>query len=445
MSGDDHLADRLGRVLGGTVTSVRRLSGGASRITSAVELVEPDGTGRALILQQRRGHGLTPGTDVAMEAALLRAARRLAVPVPGVVAAGRDDGLDEGWLVVDRLEGESIARRILRDEDYVDARARLVADLASALARIHAIPPDGVVGLPRADPLRRPLPFLDATGEVRPVLELAGRWLEANRPVPTGRTLVHGDYRMGNFLVDESGLRGVLDWELAHAGDPAEDIGWLTAPPWRFGGAGDVGGLGRLDEFLSEYSRAGGSVVDRATVRWWQVYATLKWAVICALQAAAHLSGAVRSVELAAIGRRVCESEWDLLGLMGVDRPGPPVESADGPAAPAPFGRPSIRELVEAVEGYLRDKVQPATEGAAGFDARVAANVLAVVVRELALGPEAEAAHRGRLGQLSMADDRELSASIRGGECDGRLDQVGAVLAGSVLDELRVANPAYLS
>jgi aminoglycoside phosphotransferase (APT) family kinase protein len=445
VSGDGHLVDRLGRALGGTVTSVRRLSGGASRVTSAVDLVAQDGAARPLILQQRRGDGLTPGTSVAMEAALLRAAHDRGVPVPDVVAAGEVDGLDAGWLVVERLEGETIARRILRDEAYSGARARLSTELAGALARIHTVLPDGVPDLPRADPLRRPLAFLDATGEVRPVLELAGRWLEANRPVPTGRTLVHGDYRMGNFLVDRSGLRGVLDWELAHAGDPAEDIGWLTAPPWRFGGTGDVGGIGPLDEFLDAYARAGGARVEGTTVRWWQVYATLKWAVICALQGAAHLSGAVRSVELAAIGRRVCESEWDLLGLMGVERPTPLGESTAEAVVPPPYGRPSARELVEAVEGYLRDKVQPEADGAAGFDARVAANVLAMVGRELSIGPAAEVAHRDRLARIGVADDAALAEAIRGGHLDGRLDELGAVLAGSVLDELRVANPGHLA
>ncbi len=448
MSVPDEVADRLGRSLGGTVTSVKRLSGGASRVTSAVDLVVPGGARRALVLQQRRGDGLTPGAGVAMETALLRAAASVGAPVPEVVAAGAADGLDDGWLVVERLEGETIARKLLRDEAYAGACRRLTADVAGALARIHTISVDGVPGLPGADPLRRPLEFLDGTGEVRPVLELAWRWLEADRPDPTGRTVVHGDYRMGNFLVDTTGLRGVLDWELAHAGDPAEDVGWLSAPAWRFGGRGEVGGFGRLDEFLADYAAAGGPMIDPATVRWWQVYATLKWAVICALQASVHLSGAVRSVELAAVGRRVCESEWDLLGLMGVRLP----EGREGtrirdvPTSPLPpFGRPSALELVEAVEGHLRDKVVPESESAARFDARVAANVLAMVARELTLGPGAAAAHGDRLAGLGFADDAVLAASIRAGGLDDRIPETGEVLAGSVVDQLLVANPGYLA
>ena len=196
----------------------------------------------------------------------------------------------------------------------------------------------------------------------------------------------------------------MLDWELAHAGDPAEDIGWLCAPAWRFGGPGEVGGFGRLDDLLDAYREAGGGTVTPARVHWWQVYATVKWAVICALQAATHLNGLTRSVELAAIGRRVCESEWDLFVLLGVTppaaRPGP--EPAVGPLPP--FGRPSAAELVEAVREYL-DGVTERGEGAAGFEARVARNALSVVERELRLGPALAGAHAARLAELGFDDD----------------------------------------
>ena len=440
---DDDVAERLGRALGGTVTSVRRLTGGASRRTSAVELSGPDGR-RSVILQQQRGTEAIPGAGVALQAALLREAHREGVAVPEVLAAGTVDGLDAGWLVVERLDGETIARRLLRDGTYDEARTHLSGDVARALAGIHRVAPERVEGLPDADPFERPLEFLDATGEVRPVLELAVRWLHANRPAPSGRTLVHGDFRLGNLLVDAEGLRGVLDWELAHAGDPAEDLGWLSARAWRFGGDGEVGGFGRLEDVLAQYEAAGGRRIAAATVRWWQAYAAIKWAVICALQAATHLGGAVRSVELAAIGRRVCESEWDLLGLMGVQRPAAPALPDDAPHAPSPFGRPSAIELVEAVGEYLDDKVLGALEGAPRFDARVARNVLEVVGRELAAGPRIEAAHGERLAALGFADDAALADSIRRGALDDRLGEVGAVLALSAADQLLVANPGYL-
>lgn len=433
---------RLELALGGTVVALRRLSGGASRRTSALDMDDALGRRQSLVLQQQRGTGGDASASVALEAALLRAALHAGVPVPKVLAAGEADGLDPGWLVVERLEGETIARRLLRDEPYAEARARLSGDLAQALARIHDIAPSDVPGLASFDPFERSLEILDTTGEVRPILELGWRWLTANQPPASGRTVVHGDFRMGNFLVDATGLRGVLDWELAHLGDPAEDLGWLSARAWRFGGPGEVGGLCGLDDFLAKYATSSGRVIDPETVRWWQVYAAVKWAVICALQASTHLSGTFRSVELAAIGRRVCESEWDLLGLIGVERPELPGDPASS-SAPAPFGRPSARELIESVEEYLADKVMAPAEGSTRFEARVARNVLEIVARELALGNDIEADHRRRVAGLGFADDATLAAAIRAGELDGRLGEVGRALARSAGDQLRVANPGY--
>ena len=451
------VAEQLGAALGGRVARVTRLSGGASRITSAFDLETPSGEVRALILQRARGgvsaEGSAQGPGVRVEACLLRAAREAGVPVPGVVAAGVPDGLRPGWLVVDRLEGETVPRRILRDEEFAEARSALTDQAARALAAVHSIDPASVPGLPSADPLRQPLDLLDALHEVRPVLELGARWLARGRPPMDESVVVHGDFRMGNFLVDRGGLRGVLDWELAHQGDPAEDIGWLCARAWRFGGPGPVGGFGELDQFLTAYATAGGRTVDVDRVRWWEAYATVKWAVICLLQASSHLSGTTRSVELAAIGRRVCESEWDLLALMGAAMPvpGPPAGDVTREARPGfpsrtnpLFGRPSIDELVEAVGEYLETKVMASSEGAARFEARVARNVLAMIRRELALGPAALAAHAERLVTLGTPDEATMASAIRAGRYDDDLTAVGTVLAEGVRDQLLVVNPSYL-
>jgi hypothetical protein len=247
---------------------------------------------------------------------------------------------------------------------------------------------------------------------------------------------------MGNFLVGPDGLRGVLDWELAHTGDPAEDIGWLCAPAWRFGGSGDVGGFGALGDLLAAYAGAGGEPMTPARVHWWLVYATVKWATICALQASAHLSGATRSVELAAIGRRVCESEWDLFILLGT--PPPPTAGpvpADGPTSP--FGRPTAAELVEAVREYLTALMERSADGAR-FEARVARNALGIAERELLLGPGFAAAHAARLADLGFADDVALAATLRSGALDDEWVSIAPALAASARDQLLVANPAYL-
>jgi aminoglycoside phosphotransferase (APT) family kinase protein len=437
----DALAAALGLRLGGTVHGLRRLSGGASRVTRAFDL-EANGGRRALILQVERGRGPTQG-KTRTERDLLEAAGAAGVPVPRVVAMGEDDDIGPAWLVVERLDGETIPRKILRDAPWATARAALTAQCGGALAAIHAIDPDGVAGLPRADPLRDPLPLLDALGEVRPALELGARWLAAHRPAPGPRVTVHGDFRCGNLLVDAQGLRGVLDWELAHGGDPAEDIGWLCAPAWRFGGPGAVGGFGRLDELLEAYSGAGGSTITPDRVHWWQVYATVKWAAICALQAATHLNGLTRSVELAAIGRRVCESEWDLFVLLGVTPPAARAEPDPAVGPLPPFGRPTAAELTEAVREYL-DGITEQGEGAAGFEARVARNALAVVERELRLGPALARSHRARLADLGFEDDAGLAAALRAGTLDDAWDRVAPALAASARDQLRVANPSYL-
>jgi aminoglycoside phosphotransferase (APT) family kinase protein len=440
------VAARLGLALGGSVTGLKRLSGGASRTTSELDLHAADGATRPLILQQDRGSLPTLSGRAQLEAELLGAARAAGVPVPEVVAAGATAGLPAGWLVVERVEGESIPRRILRDPEWADARAVLTGQCGRALAAIHRIDPTAIEGLPSRDPLDDPCALLDALGEARPALELGVRWLGIHRPPGRTTTTVHGDFRMGNLLVGANGLRAVLDWELAHAGEPAEDIGWLCAPAWRFGGSGRVGGFGDLGTLLDAYADAGGEPPDQETVHWWEVYATVKWAVVCVLQASAHLSGRTRSLELAAIGRRVCESEWDLFGLLGVDPDpeDPPPGAPETPPPLAPFGRPTVGELVEALGEHLGRASGEGEDRGSRFEARIAANVAGMIDRELALGPAVAGAHARRLGRLGFGDDAALASAVRSGAFDGDWPELGAALAAAARDQLLVANPSHL-
>jgi aminoglycoside phosphotransferase (APT) family kinase protein len=441
---------QAGRALGGTVRHLRRLSGGASRLTSAFDLEDAGGAERPLILQVDRGNGPSTGGGVELEARLLRAAEDGGVPVPHVVELGTLPGEERGWLVVERLDGATIPRRILRDPEWVTARAALTGQCAAALARIHRIEPGSIAGLPSRDPLSEFSAILDSVDEVRPVLELGIRWLEAN-PLSSSRraTTVHGDFRMGNLLVGPQGLRAVLDWELAHAGDGAEDLGWLCARSWRFGGTGRVGGFGALPDLLAAYEAAGGARVSEQDVSWWEVHAAIKWAVICALQAATHLRGDVRSMELAAIGRRICEGEWDLLLLLGMAPTvhGDAARPASAPAhgAVAPFGRPTAAELLDAVREHLEGSTRGDDDDEGErFRARIAGNLLQVVARELELGPAIAAAHNARRSHLGFEDDAALAAAIRSGAFDDSLADVGALLAESTRDQLLVANPSHL-
>ena len=313
-----YLSERHGRAVG--VTHLSRLPGGASRETWAFDAVL---AGSSLPLILRRDPPGRPSTrDYANEAQLLQAARRAGVPVPAVRwGESSGEALGTPFIVMDRVEGETIPRRILRDESLAAARKSLVSQCATALARIHAVPVDGLDFLGPAQSSQRlwqaQLSMLDSLGEAHPVFELAVRWLRSRQPSSRQPALVHGDFRVGNVIVGPEGLRAVLDWELAHVGDPAEDLGWFCVRAWRFGNDDrPAGGMGTREELLEAYVAAGGAPVEPGELRFWEVYGTLRWGIMCILQASFHLSGATRSVELAAIGRRACEMEWALLDLM---------------------------------------------------------------------------------------------------------------------------------
>jgi aminoglycoside phosphotransferase (APT) family kinase protein len=254
---------------------------------------------------------------MSMEAKLLAAAAKVGVPVPEIVVTSDDPAvLGAAFLVMTHVDGETIPRRILRDAEYAAARPLLAAQCGTVLAALHRIPVDAVPELVGEDQVEQFRTMLDSLGEPHPTFELVFRWLEQNRPAPSEAVVVHGDFRNGNLMVGPDGVRAVLDWELAHLGDPIEDLGWLCVKAWRFGVEKPVGGFGEYDELIDAYEAAGGRRVDRDVLHWWETLGTLKWGIMCIMQAFTHTSGAVRSVELAAIGRRVCEQEWDLLALL---------------------------------------------------------------------------------------------------------------------------------
>jgi aminoglycoside phosphotransferase (APT) family kinase protein len=305
---------------GADVKVVRRLSGGASRETFELAVgggAEADDP--RCVLQRLRPGGTVGSKSMETEAHLVRDAHGRGVPSPEVLWASDDPAHIGAPFMVSRwVDGETIARRILRDDEFAVARRNVVAQSARALARIHEVPVGAVPELTRTgDPLDELREMFDALGEPHPAFELGFRWLEANRPAGGhDERVVHGDFRLGNLMVDADGLAAVLDWELAHVGDPMEDLGWFCVKAWRFGAEPPVAGLGQYDEFFAAYEDASGQPVDRDVAHWWELLGTLKWGVICILQASTHISGMSRSVELAAIGRRVCENEYDLLELL---------------------------------------------------------------------------------------------------------------------------------
>jgi aminoglycoside phosphotransferase (APT) family kinase protein len=314
------------------VADLRRLTGGASRETWSLDAtIERDDAAPetlALILQHDTRGG-TKQLTRALEYRVLQAARDAGVPTPEPFLMG-DDSLGGDFFLVRRIAGETLPRRLLRDEAYAAARRALPEQLGRALARVHAIPMD----TPGFDALEHPpegvavaassldkheLMYRGIALDPHPAFELAFRWLRARleaAPAGARRTVVHGDFRMGNVMFDATGLQAVLDWELTHIGDPAEDLGWVSVRSWRFGGAQPVGGIGTREEFFAAYEDAGGAKVDADWVRFWEVFGNLRWGIICLSQARVYIDGHSKSVELASIGRRTAETEWELLNIM---------------------------------------------------------------------------------------------------------------------------------
>ena len=309
----------------GRIEGLHRLSGGASQQTWAFDLCSDAGTVPLILRRAPHGaHGrsrLSAGLDT--EARLIAAAQAAGVPVPAIRhVLQADDGLGEGF-VMERLQGETLGRRIVRDARFDAARACACAPVRrGAGAHPCDCRLDGLPALRRGGARAEQQVQLDlhrSHGTSRPVFELAFQWLRRHAPSEVAPVLVHGDFRNGNLMVDERGLVGVLDWELAHLGDPMEDLGWLCVNAWRFGCSElPVGGFGKHEDLFAGYEAAGGHV-DAERVHYWQVLGTLKWGIVCEAMAHAWLSGQERDVEKAAIGRRASESEIDLLALLAPD------------------------------------------------------------------------------------------------------------------------------
>ncbi len=307
----------------GAVSGLQRLSGGASQETWAFEVHAGNDENRLILRRAPGGVSVARSSEaigLGIEAKLLERAALAGVPVPpveGVFAAGSDMG---EAFIMRRIAGETLGRRILRDAAFVEARPKLAAQCGRALAGIHSIDRKDLPDLPSSDGLSQLEKYEAIYRGVdlpRPVFELAMSWLKRHAPEPLPTVLVHGDFRLGNLIVDESGLVSVLDWELAHFGDPREDIAWVCVNSWRFGHRDKrVGGFGDLPDLLDAYSAAGGPMIRPRDIDWWETLGSLKWGIMCMIMYQSYRSGSDPSVERAAIGRRVSETEIDLVNLL---------------------------------------------------------------------------------------------------------------------------------
>jgi aminoglycoside phosphotransferase (APT) family kinase protein len=321
---EEHLNRSLASWYPGAICSAneRKLSGGASQETWSFDIVFPAGNVGAILRRSPKGHGAAPSRAAGLEAEarLMQLAHDAGLPSPKVLHVLRpEDDLGTGFIMR-RVEGETIARKILRDAQFAEARPKLARQLGRIAAGIHSLP-------------RAQLPTLremNATKEIaeigreyrsfnwpRPVFELALRWLGEHDPGPPHEvTLVHGDFRHGNLIIGPDGVHAVLDWELAHLGDPMEDLGWICVNSWRFGEIDKpVGGFGSREELFAGYEEAGRRV-DPGRVKFWEVMGTLRWGVMCCGMMQRFRSSPDHSMERAMIGRRASETEIDLLRLL---------------------------------------------------------------------------------------------------------------------------------
>jgi len=309
------------------VTAAAKLSGGASQETWSFDIVHPDGDIGAILRRAPKGYGAAPSRAAGLdnEAVLMRLAFEAGVPSPRVLHVLQpEDDLGTGFIMA-RIAGETIARKILRDAQYVAARPLLARQLGAIAAGIHGLPRDKWPAL-REMTATRELAEIEreyrSFNWPRPVFDLALRWLRDHDPgPPEAVTLVHGDFRHGNLIIGPDGVRAVLDWELAHTGDPMEDLGWICVNSWRFGEIDKpVGGFGAREDLFAGYESTGRKV-DSARVMFWEVMGTLRWGVMCCGMMQRFRLGPDHSMERAMIGRRASETEIDLLRLLAPREP----------------------------------------------------------------------------------------------------------------------------
>ena len=291
----------------GPVDRAVLLPGGASKEAWAVDV-----DGQELLVRRAAGGVIHRGTlSLEHEFEVLRAAHEAGVKVPQPIAYYPDLGGREAFAM-ERVHGETIGRRIVRNPP-----PQLPLQIAEELARIHAIPRERLPFLQATDPVQRMRVELDTVDEPHPAIELGLTWVAERLRHDAELVVTHGDWRIGNLVVDDDGLVAVLDWEFAHLADPAEDVAWPLVRAWRFG-ADDLrlGGVGEVEPYLERYNERTGRALTQEELYVWEVFGNVKWAVGCLTQARRHLNGVDRSVELAVLGRLAAEMEYELLDLI---------------------------------------------------------------------------------------------------------------------------------
>lgn len=425
------------------LVEARPLSGGAIQENWLIKAELSDGEGTRqvdFVLRADAPSGVAVSHGRAEEFALLKAARAAGVTVPDPLWLASAEGpLGRAFYVMSKAEGVALGAKVVRDENLGGDRRALAEQLGRELARIHSVRPPrddlAFLGAPPQDPalafVAEYQKHLDELGQPRPALEWTLRWLECNAPaLPDEITLLHNDFRTGNYMVDEAGLTAILDWEFANWGDPDADIGWFCAGCWRFSRPDlEAGGVARREDFYRGYEAESGRRIDDARVRFWEVAAHLRWGVIALQQGRRHWSGAEQSLELALTGRIAAELE-----LAALEMTAPAREAGQARAVfSSPPDRPDGEELLAEARRVLRNEIMPQLQGDSRYKAAMIANAMGIAARELAAV--------SRAGQADAAE--ALGAAIRRGEHDGQADVHGQLVE-DARARTRLANPAVL-
>jgi aminoglycoside phosphotransferase (APT) family kinase protein len=427
------LARVVSRVKLGALSSVpQRLTGGA-----VMESWRFGAGGESFVLRRAPSLAFMEGRPYShpTEAALIKAARLANVTAPEVVAVlESEDGLGSGF-VMRALPGTADPKVILACDDPDG----LLRQAARDLARIHSLRPkdrggDVPVGVPvmdyRAAIADLKQQFMDAGGD-RPIIALGLRWLEDNCPPEVEPVLNHGDYRMGNLLVEGSHLTGVLDWEIAHFGDRHEDLAFGCMAVWRFARYDRPAlGLGSIEDYIAAYQAEAGVTIDPARFRFWTIYRTVWWALGCLKMAAQWRSGADRMLERVVISRRTSEQELDLLLLLEEDAPkeerGRPVILE---TPPSPQGEATDGELAQAIWEWL-GTVKDRFTGHDRFQYAVARNALGMISRYTA-------------ASIPAVENAVLAASMLDGSANLARPGTLAELRGGILAAVMQDVPKY--
>ena len=436
------------------LTSLRRLSGGASQETYCLEALVGQQTRKFAL---RRAPGGTSvlgeaGPGLMTEARIMQVARKAQVPEPDIVYVLRpEDGLGDGFIM-DWLSGETLGARINKIPELDGIRPELARDCGRILARIHNIDLD-------ASGLRANLQEVSTPGFVHqvwdrhkssglpvPMIDFIARWLLENLPPDQDPRLVHNDFRNGNLMVTPNGINAVLDWELAHIGDPVRDIGWICTNSWRFGQTENVvGGFGKLDDLLDGYEQESGRRISTQHVTFWEVFGSFWWAVNCIAIYEPYRNGTDPSVERPVVARRSSEAQVDCCNLI---IPGPLNDTAPL-GAQSSVDLPDVQTLLSSVATFLRDDLRQELEGRHKFMSLVAANSLGIVERELTHAAAFRSAEQAGLAKVlgqqgSLGTLRQVLAdALQSGEMPLSTPGLATHLRNTAVNQLMIDQPTY--